>query len=250
MQLSTPAIICAVLPHGEAGAVVRALTPEHGLLAGYVRGGRSRRLRSVLMIGNSVSADYRTRVEEQLAALTIELICSRAHLAADALAAAALAWLGGLIATALPEAQPFPAVYARLDALLDAIAVADPIMWVADLVRCELHLLADLGFGIDLTRCAATSQTHDLAFVSPRARSAVSRASGEPYAARLLPLPPFLLDRSDPDWEQIAQALRLTGHFLAHDVLEGRDARILPARARLEQLVARRASRTLDQDQG
>lgn len=241
MQLSTPAIICAVLPHGEAGAVVRALTPGHGLMAGYVRGGRSRRLRPVLIVGNTVDADFRARLDEQLAALTVELIRSRAHLATDALAATALAWLGALVATALPEAQPFPAVHPRLEALLESIAVASPVVWAADLVRFELHLLADLGFGLDLARCAATGQTHDLAWVSPKSRSAVNRASGAPYAARLLPLPAFLIAGTSPDWEQIAQALRLTGHFLTHDVLEGRDARILPARARLEELVERRA---------
>lgn len=221
--------------------MVRALTPSHGLLAGYVRGGRSRRLRPVLMVGNTVNAEYRARVDEQLAALTVELARSRVHLATDPLAAAALAWLGALVATALPEALPFPAVHPRLDALLDAIGVADALHWTADLIRFELHLLADLGFGIDLTRCAATGQTHDLAYVSAKSRSAVNRTSGAPYAGRLLPLPPFLLESSDPDWKQIGDGLRLTGDFLVHDILEGRSTRILPARARLEQLVARRA---------
>lgn len=241
MQLETPAIVCAVLPHGEAGAVVRALTPEHGLLAGYVRGGRSRKLRPVLHIGNRVLAEYRARVDSQLAALTIELTVSRAGLAFDPLAAAALEWLGALVAEALPEAQPFADVYARFDALLDAMAVADPGVWQAALARFELALLADLGLGLDLTHCAATGQTHDLAFVSPKSRTAVSRAAGLPYAARLLPLPAFLLDGGGADTAAVIDALSLTRHFLERDLLDGRAGQILPARDRLVHLIERRA---------
>ena len=242
MEVETHAIVCAVLAHGESGAVVRALTPGHGLMAGYVRGGRSRRLRPVLQIGNIVAAVFRARVEEQLPALTAELVRSRAHLAADALGAAALEWLGAVVATALPEGQAHPVVHARLDALLGAMA-GDALAWLPDLARFELLLLAELGFGLDLTRCAATGQADDLAYVSPRSRNAVSRVAGLPYAARLLPLPPFLLGALPADWPQIADALTLTVHFLSRDVLEARAARILSGRDRLAALVTRRLAR-------
>ncbi len=239
MDLSTPAIVVAVLPHGEHGAVVRALTPAHGLLAGYVRGGRGRRLRPVLGLGNAVMAGFRARLETQLPALTVELTQSRAALAFDPLAAAALDWLCALAATALPEAQPMPRTHARLDALLTDMATAPPLAWMADLARFELSLLADLGFGLDLTTCAVTGQQHDLAYVSPKSRTAVSRAAGTPYAARLLPLAPLLTGAPAADWPEVADALRTTGHFLARDLLEARATRILPARERLEALVAR-----------
>ncbi len=220
--------------------MVRALTPDHGLLAGYVRGGRSRRLRPMLQIGNIVAGEFRARVDTQLPALTIELVRSRAGLAFDPLAAAALEWLGALVAGTLPEAQPYPRVHAHLDALLDAMDTADAQAWAADLARFELALLADLGFGLDLTRCAATGQAHDLAFVSPKSRTAVSRTAGLAYAPRLLPLPAFLIANVSPDWLQIEQALLLTGHFIAADLLDARSRRLLPARERLAHLVARR----------
>lgn len=239
MDLSTPAIVVAVLPHGEHGAVVRALTPGHGLLAGYVRGGRGRRLRPVLGLGNAIAAEFRARIETQLPALTIELAQSRAALAFDPLAAAALDWFCALTATALPEAQPMPQTHARLDALLTDMATAPPLAWMADLARLELSLLADLGFGLDLTTCAATGQQHDLGFVSPKSRTAVSRMAGLPYAARLLPFAPLLTGAPPVDWPEIADALCITGHFLARDLLDARAARILPARERLEMLVAR-----------
>ncbi len=240
MQVETPAIVCAVLAHGEAGAVVRVLTPDNGLMAGYVRGGRSRRLRPVLQIGNGVVASLRARVEEQLAAMTVEMVTSRAVLAFDPLGAVALEWLGALLAETLPEAQPFPAVYRALDPLLTRMGTADARAWTADLARFELMLLHELGLGLDLSHCAATGQTDDLAWVSPRSRTAVSRAAGLPYAARLLPLPAFLIGPGEADWLAIARALALTRHFFARDLLEGRAARVLDARDRLAALVDRR----------
>src|SRR5215207_5396080 len=108
MLIRTPAIICSLRSHGEHGAIVRALTPDHGLLAGYVRGGRSRRLRPVLMAGNIIEAEYRARTDDQLPSLTAELTHSRAGLLAEPLPAAAIDWLCALTATALPDAQPFP----------------------------------------------------------------------------------------------------------------------------------------------
>src|SRR5918999_2379447 len=111
MHLVTEAVIVAVRPHGEHGAIVRALTPGEGVQAGYVRGGRSRRLRPVLVPGNLVHAEYRARTEEQLPHLTVELAHSRAFLLSEPLAAAALEWACALTAAGLPEGQPYPRLY-------------------------------------------------------------------------------------------------------------------------------------------
>ena len=238
MNLETEAIVVALLPHGEHGAIARLLTREHGLVAGYVRGGRSRRLRPVLGVGNRVAAALRSRVDEQLAALTVELTRSRATLAFDARTAAALDWIAALAATTLPEAQAYPAIHDALDALLDAMERAPAGRWLADLARFELTMLAELGFGLDLTQCAATGATTDLAYVSPRSSTAVSRAAGAAYAAKLLPLPPLLLTLDPAPLADIADALVTTGHFLRRDLLDGPRARILPARERLVALIA------------
>ncbi|TMJ19627.1 MAG: DNA repair protein RecO [Alphaproteobacteria bacterium] len=150
MHLATRAIICAVRGHGEHGAIVRALTPDDGLQAGYVRGGRSRRLRPVLMAGNVVEADYRARTEEQLAHLSVELVRSRAFVLSEPLAAAGIEWATALTAAALPEAQPYPALFEGLDGLLAAIEAAPSARgWAGAVVRYELLLLAELGFGLD-----------------------------------------------------------------------------------------------------
>ena len=150
MHLETRAIICAVRGHGEHGAIVRALTPDEGVQPGYVRGGKSRRLRPVLVPGNLVQADYRARTEDQLAHLSVELIHSRAFLLSEPLAAAGIEWSTALTAAALPEGQPYPRLFEGLDGLLAAIEAAPSARgWAAALVRYELLLLGELGFGLD-----------------------------------------------------------------------------------------------------
>ena len=242
MELATVAIVVAVLPHAEHGAVVRFLTPDDGVVAGYVAGGRSRALRPVLQVGNAVALRLRGRAATQLAGATVELTRARTALATDRLTAAALTWLTALIATVLDEGAAAPRMYAALDAILDAMMLATaPEPWLAAIVRFELALLAELGFGLDLSTCAATGDpaaAADLAFVSPKSSHAVGRAAGEPFAARLLALPAFLIDGTAATAADIAAGFRTTGWFLDRDVLTGRAAALAPARARLIALIA------------
>lgn len=234
MRIETDAIICAVRAHGEHGAIVRALTASDGLQAGYVRGGRSRRLRPVLMPGNLVHAEFRARTDEQLAALTVDLVQSRAPLFAEALPTAAIAWITALTAAALPEGQAYPRLYQALDGVLAAVEAAPSAKgWAAALVRFELLMLAELGFGLDLSQCAATGTTADLRFVSPRSGRAVSGAGAQGYHDRLLALPAFLLAGGEADWPDILAGFRITGHFLLRDLAVVRQADLFAARDRL-----------------
>ena len=234
MRLETQAIICAVRPHGEHGAIVRALTRPDGMMPGYVRGGRSRRLRPVLLPGNLVQAEYRSRTDEQLAQLSVELAVSRGPLLAEPLAAAAIDWTTALAASALPEGQAYPKLYDALDGLLSAIEAAPSARgWAASLVRYELLILSELGFGLDLSECAATGATEDLAFVSPRSGRAVSAGAAGAYRDRLLPLPAFLLGRGVAEWPDVFAGLAITRHFLARDLLIDRQADVMASRERL-----------------
>ena len=150
MRLETDAIVVAVRAHGEHGAIVRALTPGEGIRAGYVRGGRSRRLRPVLMPGNFVHAEFRARTEEQLAHLTVELVHSRAFLLSEPLAASGIEWACALTAAALPESQPYPRLFEGLEGLLAAIEAAPSARgWASALVRYELLVLGETGFGLE-----------------------------------------------------------------------------------------------------
>lgn len=233
-RLIASAIVCSVLNHGEHGAIARLLTREAGLLAGYVRGGRSRRLKPVLIPGNAVQAEFRARTEEQLAQLTVELAHSRAPLLAEPLASAAIDWTTSLVAAALPEGQRYPELYDALGGVLDAVEAAPAARgWAQALVSFELLLLERIGFGLDLSRCAATDSSDDLAFVSPNSGAAVSRAGAVGYEARLLGLPAFLTEGGTGDWEAIFEGLTLTGHFLGRSPIAERRIDVMETRRRL-----------------
>jgi DNA repair protein RecO (recombination protein O) len=239
-SLSADAIVCAVRAHGEHGAILRALTHDAGLVAGYVRGGRSRRLRPILVPGNRVALELRSRTEEQLGGATVELLESRAPLLAEPLAAAAIDWVTSLTAATLPEGQPYPALYAVLSAVLEAIGVAPSArQWALALGRYELLLLAELGFGLDLGECVATGTRDDLAFVSPKSGGAVSAAAAAGYESRLLRLPPFMLGdgadmaAADPSMTDVLDFLAITGHFIDRDLLDGRNRDLAGVRQRL-----------------
>ena len=234
-SLTADAIVCAVRVHGEHGAILRALTEEAGLVAGYVRGGRSTRLRPILMPGNLIALELRARTEEQLASATAELLVSRAPLLAEPLPAAAIDWVTSLAAAILPESQPYPPLYSALSAVLDAIGAASSArQWAAALARYELLLLAELGFGLNLEECVVTGASADLAYVSPKSGGAVSREAAAGYEERLLGLPAFLRGADPaPSLFDVLDGLSITGHFLDRDLFEGRNRDLLAVRARL-----------------
>jgi DNA repair protein RecO (recombination protein O) len=234
MRFTTPAIVVALRPHGEHGAIVRLMTPEQGLQACYVRGARGRRLRPLLLPGNQVEATLSARTETQLAQGTVELVHSRGPLLQEPLPATAIDWTCALTATALPESQPYPRLYQALDGVLAAIEAAPSASgWGAALVRYELLLLAELGFGLDLERCAVSGSRDGLVAVSPRSGRAVSAAEAEPYAGKLLPLPRFIREGGTAGWPEILDGLKLTGHFLLRDLITDRSAPVADARNRL-----------------
>jgi DNA repair protein RecO (recombination protein O) len=242
MRSETEAIVCALRSHGEHGAIVRLMTPDQGLVAAYVRGGRGRRMRPVLIAGNIVQAQISARTETQLPQASVELIHSRGPLLCEPLPAAAIEWTTVLIATALPEGQPYPRLYQALDGLLGAIEAAPSASgWGAALVRFELLLLAELGFGLDLTNCAVSGSNDNLVAVSPKSGRAVSAAEAVPYAGKLLKLPSFVREGGCASWADILDGLSLTGHFLLRDALADRSRPITEPRHRLVERL-RRAS--------
>jgi DNA repair protein RecO (recombination protein O) len=148
MHFTAPAILCAIRPHGEHGAIVRGLTEEHGLIAGFVQGAHSRTLRPVLIAGNLVQGEWRARTSSQLLSLSVEPVHSRAHLLTEPLAAAGIDWATALTAATLAEAHPYPRLYSALDGLLTAIELAPAARgWAGAMARYEELLLIELGYG-------------------------------------------------------------------------------------------------------
>ncbi|MBN9319671.1 MAG: DNA repair protein RecO [Caulobacterales bacterium] len=214
MEWEDEAYVLAARAHGETGAIVDLLTETHGRFAAHIAGGASRRMKPMLQPGSRVIARYRARISEQLGAATLEPMGQGVGgLFDDPLALAGLAAAAAVVAQALPEREPHPGAFHAFEALISALE--HPSVWPAVYVRFEAGLLDDLGFGLDLSKCAATGSLDDLVWVSPRTGRAVSRAAGEPYRDRLLALPPFLLlAQGGLASGDVGAGLNLTGHFL------------------------------------
>ena len=236
MEWQDRAIVLGSRPLGETGAVVTVLTESHGRQSGMMRGARGKSSRGTVMPGNLVQAAWRARLAEQLGTLRCELLQSHAAEALDCPPRlAALSSVCALCEAVLPERQPLPALFGATTALLDALAHPS---WPSVYVHWELALLRALGYGLDLTVCAATGINDDLAYVSPKSGRAVSLSAGEPYRDKLLPLPRFLTRGGEGDGAQILSGLALTGHFITAHVLVPHGTVMPAARARLLDRIA------------
>ena len=238
MQWEAEALVLAARPHGESSAIIDVFSREHGRFAGLVRGGNSRRLRPVLQTGNMVVATWRARLSEHLGTITVD--AGRAH-AAEAMAdAKALAGLSALCALMqiTPERQAYPRLYDTLMLVLDALD--DDTTWPFLLARYEMAMLEEIGFGLDLSCCAATGVVDELEYVSPRSGRAVSRAAAQPYIDQMFVLPQFLVDSSaDASDDDLQKAMELTGHFLERRVYLPNGMKMPPARQRLVDILTR-----------
>jgi DNA repair protein RecO (recombination protein O) len=243
MEWSDDAIVLSLRAHGESSGILDALTRRHGRHLGLVRGGASSRGRAMLQPGNRVKLVWRARLSEHLGTYTAELAEARASEIFERRAAlTGLNAVSAVAAAVLPEREPHEAAYEGADALIAAIAHLEFSDWAHVYVRWEIGLLNELGFGLDLARCAATGTVDDLAHVSPRTGRAVSRAAGEPYRGRLLALPAFLLgSQAAAGPEDVLAGLRLTAHFLDRWLLLPHGKALPEARLRLTDLAARTA---------
>jgi DNA repair protein RecO (recombination protein O) len=221
MQWTDDGIVLGVKRHGEANAILELMTHGHGRHLGLVRGGFGSRLRPILQPGNSVSAAWRARLDEHLGNYTVEGLRLRA--AGYFSASHAIYGVTHLAALMrlLPERDPHTGLYEAFDGILDQLD--DPALAAPMVVRFELQLLSELGFGLDLERCAATGASGDLVYVSPKSGRAVSRTAGEPWADKMLRLPAFLRQHDAiPSGHDLADGFALTGYFLTRHVLEAR----------------------------
>lgn len=224
-------ILLSARAHGENAAIVDVLTRAHGRHAGLVRGGQGRRLAPILQPGALLSLTWRARLEDQLGTYTVEPIHSRAALLSDRKALAGLNAVVALLAFVLPERAAQEEMFTATETLLSAMET-EPETWPLAYLLWERALLDVAGYGLDLSTCAVTGSSDDLAYVSPRSGRAVSRAGAGEWAEKLLPLPPALQGTMDPGG--VLDGLRTTGHFLSEHLAPELHGRPLPeARARL-----------------
>jgi len=239
MQWSDEGVVLSVRSHGETAAVAELFTRSHGRHLGLVHGGRSRKLRPILQMGNHVEATWKARLSEHLGHATLELRQAYAASALDdPLALTGLTSLCSL-ARLLPERDPHPNLYEVTLFVLSFLD--DATVWPALMVRWEMALLDELGFGLDLSSCAATGGNDSLVYVSPKSGRAVSASAGEPYKDRMLALPAFLTQgrQAAVTRADMLAGFALTGHFLESRVLQPRDITMPEPRVRLKEMLSR-----------
>jgi len=241
MEWHDDAIVLSSKPLGESGTILELLTRDHGRHAGLVRGGATRRIKPTLQPGNSVHVGWRARLEEHLGSFTCELARARAGELMDSREAlAGLNAFTTITSAAMPEREAHAPVFLGGEILLEAMMTNDAGHWLPLYVRWEAGLLEALGFGLDLSECAATGAKSDLTYVSPKSGRAVSRDAAGIYAHRLFQLPAFLLDSAaaEPSAQETAAGLALTGHFLLERVLKSHGKQMPPARLRLDAIAS------------
>ncbi len=238
MEFTDDGVILSSRAHGEAHAVVDILTKTHGRWAGLVYGGQSRKTQPLLQPGNGVNAQWKGRLADSLGHFSLELTSPRAAaLMQDRLALTGLSALTTLALCALPEREAHAGVYNAMLVVLDNLE--EPDLWPALFARWELGLLSDLGFGLELDRCAASGATQDLIYVSPKTGRAVSRSAGEPYKDKLFPLPAFLRGAvPSAHREEALDALAVTGYFLERRILHLVSRELPDPRRRMVELLA------------
>jgi DNA repair protein RecO (recombination protein O) len=242
MRWADSGIFLTGRPHGETSVIADIFTRENGRTLGLVKGGRSRRIRPVLQTGNALKVEWRARLDDQLGVYTVELgAATAARVLDDRLSLAALTALVSLLQV-LPERDPHPKLF---DAASECLEAAGNATFPVSFIRFELRFLDELGFGLDLSKCAATGRSDDLAYVSPKSGQAVTRQTGEPYRDKLLPLPRFLIGDARPcapSAKDIADAMAMTGYFLSAHVFGEANKSIPRARDEFARLLRQQDS--------
>ena len=248
MHWEDEGLILAVGKYSESAAIVTLLTRTHGLARSIAQGGMSRKQRGIYQPGNLVRTRWSARLSEHMGNVQAELLLPVAAAAmASPLALAGIGMVSALLQLSVLEHDPHPRLYDAARHVMEQIAHGAGEDWLAAYARFELLLLEDAGYGLDLTECAATGSRENLCFVSPKSGKAVGAEAGEPYRERMLPLPSFLTTdelRLEPfKPAEILDALRMTGYFLTHWLLEPMGRQMPAARQRLiDQIPARLAA--------
>jgi len=240
MDFTDDGIILSARAHGETAAVAEIFTPHHGKWAGLVYGGQGRTQRPILQPGNSVRATWKGRLDDSLGHYTLELTHARAgELMQDRLSLAGLTAACAVAAATLARARAHGRAYHTMRILLDHLGDID--IWPALMARWELGLLAELGFGLSLDKCAATGARENLIYVSPKSAFAVSAEAGEPYKDRMLPLPAFLREASgEATLADALDGLKTTGYFIETRILHLANKELPEARKTAAQLLRER----------
>lgn len=219
MKFNDCGIIISIKKYSENSAIVKVFSQHHGIYRGFVKSIKSSKSRTIYQVGNLISFEFRSRIEENLGSFfAVDLVKSYcAKIMFDALKLNCVNSLFSMVDELFLERENHRDLFEEIQNFLQKISRDDvsPNEFLADYVRAELLILQVLGYGIDLSSCAATNSTVDLVFVSPKSARAVSLEAGKPFQNKLLRLPEFLhKDSAEIDEKNLLDGLELSGFFL------------------------------------
>jgi DNA repair protein RecO (recombination protein O) len=234
-EITDNGIILDLRPQGENHVVANILSASHGRMAGLVYGGQGRRQQPNVQPGNIINFTWQARTPEQLGTFALELLHNpSAAVMHDGVRLAALQFLSPLLARVLPEHHAYPNLYAHYKNFLCALSQPD---WAQHYVMMEVYLLAELGYGLDLTQCAITQNTDvsQLAYVSPKTGRAATAEAVPGYEAVLFVLPKFMVTEIAATADCIAHGLKMTGFFLEQSLADFHLRHLWSFRTRMQQ---------------
>ena len=231
MKWEDEGILLSSRRHGEHNAIIEVLTPGHGRHAGLVKYAYSQKNVNLLEPGMQLNLVWNARLQEQLGVFSIDKVKSRTSaLIKSKQILLAFNSIISLLLLSLPDREPFKKIYETTVDLIDSMQ--DDNCWLSSYVRWELFMLAELGFGLDLSKCAVTGKNVDLIYVSPKTGRAVSAGAGRKWDNKLLRLPKFLTESEDlieTDTALISSGMILTGYFYEKWALKALEKKSLPA---------------------
>lgn len=228
MEWRDQGILLSARQHGETSVIIDVLTPSMGLHRGIVKGGKSRKVAPVLQPGSQLDLIWRARLQEHIGTFQVELVRSRsAMIMSDRLALSGLGTVTAMLLTFLPDREANVPLFKATEQLLDLLE--HPEVWPNAYLRWEIALLDNLGFGLELSACAVTGQTHDLAFISPKTGRAVSRYGAGKWANQLLPLIPVMLGKDTNHCSDTLRALEVTEYFFLKHACCGLGIKKIPS---------------------
>lgn len=241
MEWREDGILLAVRRHGEHAVIIDVFTEKHGRHAGVVRGGAGRKIAPILQPGAQIDVTWKARLEEHLGSFSVEPVKSRAvQMMNNRETLAALNSVTALLTFTLPEREAHPVLYRKTLAMIEMIGEGE--FWALAYLRWEISLLEELGFGLDLGRCAVSGSSENLNYISPKTGRAVSQDAAGEWVAKLLPLSPALVGAGDGSTRELLSGLSVTGHFLTSQIVPALGDKPLPAaRARFVDVIARRS---------
>jgi len=230
MKFIDQGIIIRITNYGENSAIIKVFSQEHGVYCGFVKSIKSAKSKAIFQIGNLISFEFKSRLEENLGQFSrcdlAKSYCTKILFDKNKLkiASAIFQLIDKVILEKLALEELFLLLSEFLQKLVDEYEINENLK---NYIILEFNILKILGYEIDLSSCVATGVTENLKYVSPKSARAVCFESGKPYENKMLKLPEFFLScASLATKEDLKDGLKLTEYFLLKFIFDGEASKV------------------------